>query len=175
MTPKVRTILDIGGQDYKVIQCDEGGRPLQFAMNDKCAAGTGRAMEIIADLLEIPISQVGQLSLSVQSEPQPISSTCVVFAKSEVIGLLGKTKSIPLVLAAYLFGMAVRLSVMAQRVGLRKECTISGGMAKNIGLVKRLERELGIEFVPLSPDPMIAGALGAAVMARDALDRAKKA
>ena len=86
--PTVRTVLDMGGQDCKVIRCDEKGKVTAFAMNDKCAAGTGRGMEVFADLLQVPIEDVGQMSLEVDQEPPPVSSTCVVFAKSEASGLL---------------------------------------------------------------------------------------
>ena len=111
--------------------------------------------------------------MSIENEPKPVSSTCVVFARSEVIGLLAKMKSVPLVLAAYHSGMTMRLANLVRRIGIRRECTISGGMAKNIGLVSRLENELGIKAVPLSPDPMIAGALGAALFARESLNNTR--
>ena len=98
--PTVKTILDMGGQDCKAIHCDEKGKVTAFLMNDKCAAGTGRGMEVFADLLQVPITQVGEMSLQVDKEPPPVSSTCVVFAKSEGIGLLRQGWSKNMVLAA---------------------------------------------------------------------------
>ena len=88
--PKVRTVLDMGGQDCKAIRCDQRGKVTAFLMNDKCAAGTGRGMEVFADLLQVHINDVGKMSLEVEKEPEPVSSTCVVFAKSEAVGLLRK-------------------------------------------------------------------------------------
>lgn len=169
LNPSVRTILDMGGQDCKVIRCDEQGRVVQFMMNDKCAAGTGRGIEAIADLLEIPIEEVGPMSLTVEKEPPPISSTCAIFAKSEVIGLLRRGWSKPEVIAAYCSALAHRVSVFVQRLGVKKEFAITGGIAKNIGVVTRIEKELGVKAVEIKPDPQIVGALGAALFARDLL------
>jgi len=173
--PTIRTILDMGGQDLKGIHCDERGKVTQFLMNDKCAAGTGRGMEVMAELLQVPIVDVGELSLDVPEEPDPVSSTCVIFAKSEAIGLLrsGWTKN--MVLAAYCSAMAHRVVGLLERIGMEKEFTITGGISKNIGVVSRLLKELGdIESVPLQPDPQIAGGVGAALFARDLLLKSRK-
>lgn len=173
--PTIRTILDMGGQDLKGIHCDERGKVTQFLMNDKCAAGTGRGMEVMAELLQVPIVDVGELSLDVPEEPDPVSSTCVIFAKSEAIGLLrsGWTKN--MVLAAYCSAMAHRVVGLLERIGMEKEFTITGGISKNVGVVSRLLKELGnIESVPLKPDPQIAGGLGAALFARDLLLKSRK-
>jgi bzd-type benzoyl-CoA reductase Q subunit len=163
--PGVRTILDMGGQDCKAIRCDERGKVLSFLMNDKCAAGTGRGLEVIADLLSVSIEQMGELSLAPDSEPPPVSSTCVIFAKSEATALLRKGWPRASVLAAYSAAMAHRVCGLLHRLGVEPELAITGGIAKNIGIVRRLENELGI--VALSPayDPQIAGALGAALLA----------
>jgi benzoyl-CoA reductase subunit A len=107
--PEVRTVLDVGGQDIKAIQCDENGRVTNFLMNDKCAAGTGRGMEVFADLLGVPITEVGERSFQVKEEPQAVSSTCVVYAKSEATGLLRKGWTTEKVLAAYCRAMAERI------------------------------------------------------------------
>lgn len=165
----VRTILDMGGQDCKAIRCDEQGRVTQFMMNDKCAAGTGRGIEVIAELIEVPIDEVGPMSLMVETEPPPISSTCVIFAKSEVIGLLRRGWSKPQVLAAYCAGLAHRVASLIQRLGVVKEFAITGGIAKNIGVVTRVEKELKVKSVEIKPDPQIAGALGAALFAQGLL------
>ncbi len=165
--PSIRTILDMGGQDLKGIHCDERGKVTQFLMNDKCAAGTGRGMEVMAELLQVPIVEVGQMSLDVPEEPPPVSSTCVIFAKSEAIGLLrtGWTKN--MVFAAYCSAMAHRVVGLLERIGIEKDFTITGGISKNVGVTTRLLKELGVESIPLEPDPQIAGALGAALFARD--------
>jgi bzd-type benzoyl-CoA reductase Q subunit len=170
--PKVRTVLDVGGQDIKAIHCDETGRVTSFLMNDKCAAGTGRGMEIFADLLQVPIERIGEMSLTVDKEPPPVSCTCVAFAKTEAVGLLRKGWSKEMVLAAYTRAMAIRMSNLVNRVGLEKEFVITGGQSKNAGIVKRIEAVLNVKTLP-SPnwetgelDPMIAGALGAALFAK---------
>jgi len=172
--PTVKTILDMGGQDLKGIHCDERGKVTQFLMNDKCAAGTGRGMEVMAELLQVPIVDVGKMSLDVKEEPEPVSSTCVIFAKSEAIGLLrsGWTKN--MVLAAYCSAMAHRVVGLLERIGIEKEFVITGGIAKNIGVVSRIEKELKLKVKPLSPDPQIAGGLGAAIFARDLLLKSRK-
>ncbi|MEE8372863.1 MAG: benzoyl-CoA reductase, bzd-type, subunit Q [Dehalococcoidia bacterium] len=172
--PSVKTILDMGGQDLKGIHCDERGKVTQFLMNDKCAAGTGRGMEVMAELLQVPIIEVGDLSLDVAEEPPPVSSTCVIFAKSEAIGLLrsGWTKN--MVLAAYCSAMAHRVVGLLQRIGMEKDFTITGGISKNVGITSRILKELGVESIPLKPDAQIAGGLGAALFARDLFLKSQK-
>ena len=168
----VRTVLDVGGQDIKAIRCDETGRVTSFLMNDKCAAGTGRGMEVFADLLKIPIEDIGSVSLSVDEEPPPVSCTCVAFAKTEAVGLLRKGWSKEKVLAAYTRAMAVRMGNLISRVGLEKELVITGGQSKNIGIVSRIETILGVKCLPTPNwrdhglDPMVAGAIGAALLAK---------
>ena len=159
----VRTILDMGGQDCKAIHCDEKGKVTNFLMNDKCAAGTGRGMEVISDLMQIPIAELGQRSFDVDEEPNAVSSVCVVFAKSEALGLLkaGYTKN--KVIAAYCQAMAERVVSLLERIGVEKEFFITGGIAKNPGVVKRIEKILGIQAVQTKIDSQIAGALGAAL------------
>ncbi len=164
--PTVRTILDMGGQDCKAIRCDEKGKVEAFLMNDKCAAGTGRGMEVFADLLAVPIEEVGDLSLSVPEEPPPVSSTCVVFAKSEASALLRAGWPKNKVLAAYCAAMAHRVFTLLERIGVQKEFAITGGIAKNRGVVERIERELKLESLKSSYDAQIAGALGAALFAQ---------
>ncbi|HUU44216.1 MAG TPA: acyl-CoA dehydratase activase, partial [Acidobacteriota bacterium] len=164
--PTVRTVLDIGGQDCKAIHCDEKGKVSAFLMNDKCAAGTGRGMEVFADLLGVHINDVGELSLQVEKEPPPVSSTCVVFAKSEASGLLRQGWPKEKVLAAYCSAMAHRIVSLLERIGVEKEFAITGGIAKNIGIVKRLSQELGIEPLKTDQDTQTAGAIGAALFAR---------
>lgn len=171
--PTVRTVLDMGGQDCKVIRCDERGRVLNFLMNDKCAAGTGRGLEVIADLLAVPIEEIGPLSLQVAEEPPPVSSTCVVFARSEALGLLRQGWPKSRVLAAYCAAMANRVALLIQRIGLEEDFAISGGIAKNPGIVVRLERTLGVKALSTDYDPQIVGALGAALFAREQVLQAR--
>jgi benzoyl-CoA reductase subunit A len=159
----VRTILDMGGQDCKAIHCDEKGKVTNFLMNDKCAAGTGRGMEVISDLMQIPIAELGPRSFDVDVEPEAVSSVCVVFAKSEALGLLkaGYTKN--KVIAAYCQAMAERVVSLLERIGVEEGFFITGGIAKNPGVVKRIEKLLGIKAMDTKVDSQIAGALGAAL------------
>ena len=137
--PTVRTLLDMGGQDCKAIHCDERGKVTNFLMNDKCAAGTGRGMEVFADLLGVSINDVGDLSFDIDKEPQPVSSTCVVYAKTEATGLLREGWPKNKVLAAYCSAMAHRIMTLLERIGVEEDFAITGGISKNKGVVKRLE------------------------------------
>ncbi len=167
----VRTVLDMGGQDCKVIRCDERGKVTAFAMNDKCAAGTGRGMEVFADLLALPIEDVGKLSFEVEEEPPPVSCTCVVFAKSEATALLREGWPKSKVLAAYCSAMAHRVATLLEQVGVEHDFAITGGIAKNIGVVRRLENEIHVKALPTQYDTQIAGALGAALFAQNLLKK----
>jgi bzd-type benzoyl-CoA reductase Q subunit len=169
--PSVRTILDMGGQDCKAIHCDERGKVTNFLMNDKCAAGTGRGMEVFAELLSIPIEEMGQLSFKVEKEPEPVSSTCVIFAKSEAVGLLRKGWPKEKVLAAYSSAMAHRVVELLARIKMEKDFAITGGIAKNEGVVKRIESELKIEALEPQHDTQIAGALGAALFGKALVEK----
>lgn len=170
----VRTILDMGGQDCKAIHCDEKGKVTNFLMNDKCAAGTGRGMEVFADLLSLPIEELGELSFQIDEEPEPVSSTCVVFAKSEATGLLREGWHKNKVVAAYSSAMAHRIVTLLERIGVEKDFAITGGIAKNIGVVKRLQDEIGITVLQTEYDTQIAGALGAALFANALAKKAAK-
>jgi bzd-type benzoyl-CoA reductase Q subunit len=173
--PEVRTVMDMGGQDCKAINCDDKGKVLNFMMNDKCAAGTGRGMEVFADLIRVPVWEIGPRSFQIKKASPMISSTCVVFAKSEVVGLLEKGVPENEIMAAYCAAMAHRIMELLNRLGVHEKFVITGGIAKNEGVVKRLEKELGIktaEKVWYRPayksypfDTQIAGALGAALFA----------
>ena len=172
--PTVRTVLDMGGQDCKAIHCDEKGKVTAFLMNDKCAAGTGRGMEVFADLLGVSINEVGELSLQVEEEPEPVSSTCVVFAKSEASGLLREGWPKEKVLAAYCSAMAHRIVTLLERIGVEKDFAITGGIAKNIGVVNRLEDEIGIKILEPKMDTQIAGGIGAALFAKALVEKQRK-
>ena len=160
---KVRTVLDVGGQDIKAIRCDENGKVTNFLMNDKCAAGTGRGMEVFADLLSVPIGEVGDRSFQIDAEPMPVSSTCVVYAKSEATGLLRKGLSTNEVLAAYCAAMADRIFSLLERVGIEPEFAITGGMAKNKGVIDRLKKRIGSEPLKTEWDTQLAGGIGGAL------------
>ncbi|MEW6409176.1 MAG: acyl-CoA dehydratase activase [Nitrospirota bacterium] len=162
----VRTIIDIGGQDSKVIALDEKGVTKNFAMNDKCAAGTGRFLENMARILEINITDLGDLSLQAKI-PVKINSTCTVFAESEVISLLARGKAKPEIIAGLHYSIAKRIVRLVKRIGIEDMVFFDGGPALNNGLVKAMEDELarGI-YVP--PTPQITTAIGAALIAKEA-------
>jgi benzoyl-CoA reductase subunit A len=163
---QVRTVLDVGGQDIKVIRCDANGNVTDFLMNDKCAAGTGRGLEVLADLLGVPITEVGDKSFAFQgAEPKAVSSTCVVYAKSEATGLLRKGWSTEQVLAAYCKAMADRIYSLVERVGVEAGFAVTGGMAKNRGIMDRLMPMIGLQRMKTDWDTQIAGAVGAALFA----------
>ena len=168
---QVHTILDMGGQDCKAIRCDDAGKVVAFLMNDKCAAGTGRGMEAFADLLQVPIEEIGRMSFEVEEEPEPVSSTCVIYAKTEAQGLLRSGWSKEMVLAAYCSAMAKRVCSLLRRNGVEEGFAITGGIAKNSGIVRRVEQQLGIKALEPKYDTQIIGALGAAIAAHV---RAKK-
>lgn len=172
----VRTVLDMGGQDCKAIKCDDKGKVTAFLMNDKCAAGTGRGMEVFSDLLAVPIEEVGDLSFKVETEPQPVSSTCVVFAKSEALGLLRQGWAKEKVLAAYCSAMAHRVVTLLEKVGVEKDFVVTGGISKNVGVLKRVEKELKASALPRNAkyDPQLAGAMGAALFAKALVEKERK-
>jgi benzoyl-CoA reductase subunit A len=184
--PSIRTILDMGGQDCKVIRTDEKGKTVNFVMNDKCAAGAGRGMEVFADFVGVRITEVGDRSFRIDEEPKPVSSTCVIFAKSEAATLLRDGWDVNKVLAAYCSSTAHRVVELMERVGLEPELAITGGIAKNRGVSERIEKEIGIKFNPrrwhnveyrkhgVPFDTQIAGALGAALFAKALAEKEKR-
>jgi benzoyl-CoA reductase subunit A len=169
--PGARTILDMGGQDCKAIRCDERGKVVSFLMNDKCAAGAGRSMGIVAELVDVPLEELGALSLEDPAGAVSISSTCVVFARSEILTHLRRGVPKPRVLAGACDALASRVLAMLNRVGVGPEFVISGGIAKNVGIVRRLEQKTGLA-ARLCFEPQIVGALGAALYAADFARRA---
>lgn len=162
--PQAGTVIDIGGQDSKVIGLDGNGKVRDFVMNDKCAAGTGRFLEVMAGVLGVAISEAGALSL-LSREPCSISSTCTVFAESEMVSLRAEGKSREDILAGIHKAMAHRIAIMGQSVGFRREVVFTGGVAKNVGMKKALEDEIGLEIL-VPEEPQIMGALGAAILAK---------
>lgn len=166
----VRTIIDIGGQDLKVIALDDSGKVAEFVMNDKCAAGTGRFLENMARVLELTLEKLSTISLEA-TKPAVISSQCSVFAESEVITLLNMDEEIANIANGIHTSIANRLLTLVRRVGARKDITIAGGCAKNAGLIDVLEKKLDTELVRLPEDPQIIGALGGALLAARRLER----
>lgn len=169
--PTVRTILDMGGQDCKAIHCDEKGKVKSFMMNDKCAAGTGRGMEVIANLLAVHVEDIGEMSFQIDEEPEPVNSTCVIYAKTETTNLMRQGWSKEKVLAAYCQAMALRVTRLLERNGMEAEFAITGGIAKNIGVTRRIERNLGVTALKPTWDTQIAGALGGALIARELFEK----
>jgi predicted CoA-substrate-specific enzyme activase len=166
LSPSIRTVIDIGGQDCKVMSISEAGKVLDFVMNDKCAAGTGRFLEAMARTLGIELQELSELSL--QSEnPASITTQCSVFAESEVITLLNEGTEVVDVAAGIHMSISGRVTSLVRRAGMIEEVTVTGGCAKNRGLVASLERRLSVEIKTLPEDPQVVGALGAAVLAGD--------
>lgn len=163
--PSVKAIIDIGGQDVKGIAIDTDGTVLNFAMNDKCAAGTGRFFESMARAFEMSLDEFSNLSLTAKNVI-PITAQCAVFAESEVISLVGEGKPMEEIAAGIQLSVAKRCFVMAKKAGADDSVTLTGGCAKNEGLKKAIEKVLKINVVDLPTDPQLMGALGAAEYAR---------
>lgn len=169
LNPAARTVIDIGGQDSKVVALDDGGNVSNFVMNDKCAAGTGRFLEVMAGVLAVDIAEMGEISLSSKS-PCQVSSTCTVFAESEMVSLRVEGRSPEDILAGIHRAMAHRIAIMGSSVGFKAEVVFSGGVAKNIGMGKALKDEINLN-ITVPEEPQIAGALGAAILAEQKLPR----
>ncbi len=166
--PKVRTILDMGGQDCKAISCDEEGKVTNFIMNDKCAAGTGRYLERVASTLGISLADLGPLSLQTVKGPADISHYCAVFAQQDILLLRREGVHLGDILAGACEAIVKRIYPLLQQLGVRADFAISGGVAKNIGIVSRMEKKLGMK-PNIAFDSQIVGALGAALFAREFL------
>ena len=163
--PSVKAIIDIGGQDVKGIAIDTDGTVKNFAMNDKCAAGTGRFFEAMAHAFEMSLPEFSKLSLKAKNTI-PITAQCTVFAESEVISLVGEGKPMDEIAAGIELAVAKRCFVMAKKAGATDSITLTGGCAKNDGLKQAIEKVLKIKVVDLAIDPQLMGALGAAEYAR---------
>ena len=163
--PSVKAIIDIGGQDVKGIAIDTDGTVKNFAMNDKCAAGTGRFFEAMANAFEMSLPDFCKLSLQAKNTI-PITAQCTVFAESEVISLVGEGKPMDEIAAGIQLAVAKRCFVMAKKAGATDSITLTGGCAKNEGLKRAIEHVLKIKVVDLPIDPQLMGALGAAEYAR---------
>jgi predicted CoA-substrate-specific enzyme activase len=162
LEPSVRSLIDIGGQDSKAIVMDENGRMTNFTMNDKCAAGTGRFLEVMARAMEADLNEFGKLSL-MSEKPSKISSTCTVFAESEVISLVSKGELRENIIAGIHEAIASRIASMAKRIGISPPVMMTGGVSHNIGVVKAMEKAIGYPLL-ISPHAQLAGAIGAALL-----------
>jgi len=156
------TLIDIGGQDSKVIQIGEDGRPVDFMMNDKCAAGTGRFLEYTAARLSVPVEELGVRALSTTDE-EPISSTCTVFAESEIISLIARGAEPDAILRGLHRSLVGRVVSMARNVGIVAPLMLSGGVAKNQA-VRKMIAEATVQGVILPDEPQLMGAYGAALL-----------
>lgn len=163
LVPDVQTVIDIGGQDSKLIRLDKGGRVRDFAMNDRCAAGTGRFLEVVADRLGLTLGDLGPIA-SASRSPAAISSMCVVFAETEIIGLLAGGRAREDIVAGVQTAIAARIVAMAGR-NVETPIVFTGGVARISGMETALQTALG-RPVALSPEPQMTGALGAALLAR---------
>lgn len=162
--PEVRTIIDIGGQDSKVISIGERGQVLDFAMNDKCAAGTGRFLQVMATALGLDVSQLG--ASENPDQMQAISSMCTVFAESEIIGLLARGNPKGGIIAGLHQSVGKRVATMARRMGIKEQVAFTGGVAINLGVKRALEEEISSAVI-VSEACQYTGALGAALLALD--------
>ena len=163
--PGVRTIVDIGGQDSKVIVLDERGAVADFMMNDRCAAGTGRFLEIVARILDLDLDQLGEVARQA-TKPAEITSMCAVFAESEVVGLLARGTKREDVLAGVHASIASRVASLASRMKVGSPAVFTGGVAKNAAMVKAVGKALSLELA-VPPEPQTTGALGAALLAAE--------
>lgn len=162
--PAIKTLVDIGGQDVKTISIDNDGSVLEFAMNDKCAAGTGRFFEAMSRIFRMDLDQFSSLSLKAK-KVIPVTAQCSVFAESEVISLLARRNPPEDIAAGIEMAVSKRCFTLLKRIGVRPKVTVTGGCAKNHGLMKALAKVINMEVTPLPVDPQIIGALGAAVFA----------
>jgi predicted CoA-substrate-specific enzyme activase len=170
--PKAKIIIDIGGQDVKGIKIDAVGKIIDFVMNDKCAAGSGRFIEVIADTLGVSLDKVGDLSLQ-SKNPAKISNICTIWAQQEVAASLAQGISISDLLAGVHYSLADRICRMVNRIRVEEAVIVTGGGAKNRGLLKALSEQLGREIL-VPEEPLITGALGAALLGKEMVEQAKQ-
>jgi len=176
--PEVRTVIDMGGQTVKAIRLFEWDRVRDFMLGDKCSTGAGRNIEVLCDLLHIDVTEIGPKSLEVEKDPEPVSTTCYAFATTETLGLFGRPEfrseklSESEIYASYLFAVAWRIIGIVGRlcpldvgeIEIDGSLAFTGGLAKNPGVTTRIERELGVTAAKSNIDPMLAGAIGAALL-----------
>lgn len=173
LLPDVRTVLDIGGQDCKAIRVDQHGQAENFVMNDKCAAGTGRFLEVIANAMDVRLEDLGELSEQSERDIR-ISSICTVFAETEVISLVAGNTPVPDIVRGVHNAVTDRSVILLNKIGVIGPVAMSGGVANNAGVVRELEKRLNLEL-RIPENPQLAGALGAAVLAGKIAERREKA
>lgn len=166
LAPKARTVVDIGGQDAKAIRLDEQGRVVRYLYNDKCASGTGRFLEIIAEALDVPLESLAALARR-STEHLTLSNQCVVFAETEILSLVSEGKEVPDIVRALHEAVSRRVAAMARSVGVEAEVVMTGGVAHNQGMFDALAEALGLPMTRVD-EPQLAGAIGAALFAADA-------
>jgi predicted CoA-substrate-specific enzyme activase len=169
--PDVRTAIDIGGQDAKCLKI-KNGRLIDFVMNDKCAAGTGRFLELTAATLGIPLDDIGDMSFKSTKKVQ-LSNICTIFAQQEIVALLSRGEKVEDIIAGLHYALASRVATLARRLKIEPDVVLTGGVAKNKGIVKAMKESLGCD-VMVPDEPLLTGALGAAILARENYDKAKK-
>jgi predicted CoA-substrate-specific enzyme activase len=162
--PGVRTAIDIGGQDAKCMKI-ANGRLISFVMNDKCAAGTGRFLEVTATALGIKLEDMGNISLKATKKLQ-ISNLCTIFAQQEVVALLSRGEKLENIVAGLHDALASRIAALARRLGVEPDLVLTGGVAKNTGMVRAMKASLSCEFL-VPEEPLLTGALGAAILAKE--------
>jgi len=166
LIPSVRTVIDVGGQDCKAIRVDGNGRLVNFVMNDKCAAGTGRFLEGMGKTLGLGLEELALLALRAEN-PLPITSICSVFTEIEALCMVNDGEELADIAAGVNQAMARRIKSLVARIGIEEDVCFTGGVAKNAGVVKSMEEMLGIEVVQMPEDPQVIGALGAALFAEE--------
>lgn len=169
LLPQARTVIDIGGQDTKGIKLNEG-RVVGFVMNDKCAAGTGRFLDVMADALGVELERLGELSLSAE-KPAEVSNTCTVFAEQEVANRLAAGETVPNLIAGIHEAIATRIYALVAKLKIEPEVAVTGGGAKNIGLVRALEARFGCPLL-VPAEPLLTGAIGAALIGKQVYESA---
>ena len=166
MSSNVRTVIDVGGQSMRAINFSDNGKVLDSTVNEKCAAGTGRFIEVMARALELPLEEVSDLVLA-SKDPVTITSQCGVFAESEVITYVNEGRDRADIVAGIARSVAGKVSSLVRRISLEEEVALVGGVALNAGVKKFVEEELGVKLAALDVDPRVFGALGAALVARE--------
>ncbi|HUJ90843.1 MAG TPA: acyl-CoA dehydratase activase [Syntrophorhabdales bacterium] len=169
LLPTAKTVVDIGGQDSKGIKL-KNGKVASFVMNDKCAAGTGRFLEVIADALGVPLEKLGELSLAAH-KAATISNICTVFAEQEVVSQLANGEPVENLIAGIHEAIATRIYAMVSKLKIEPDVAITGGGAKNIGLVRALEARFGCRVL-VPPEPLLTGAIGAALVGKELASKA---
>jgi (R)-2-hydroxyacyl-CoA dehydratese activating ATPase len=171
LMPEVHMVIDIGGQDAKAIRLDDSGNVIRFAYNDRCASGTGRFLEVMSGAMGVNLEDMGEISSKARN-PLSISNQCVVFAETEIISLINAGNNLPDIVAGLHKSLAHRVAALARGIELGSEITMTGGVAKNSGMFEALEEALGVKLRKTATDPQIIGALGAAIIAHQAADKA---